>query len=321
MENPSPPEQRADGCTFIIALILNLVLFLPWAYLLFDVLAGVPTTWWRWIGLIGLPILLIPFTLVTLSFLRDQFRSESPNSNVPDAESEEALNKILNEGTFCIMREGEQGAVPIPIGNLDDMERFVQQLETPEGQKAIEAMLSAPQAPERPLLYMFQHVALREAAFENHPELIKELSGPPRTMMPLLHFRSKAQFRCEMAGLLPEDYDLDESNFEAEQKLFEAVSVSPVRRGGYTAHIVTMPVPEHVTEAYFSAIVFKDDEPKDYMHPSPSTRYFTLEKAEPPTSPLFCEWFRDGSRQNYGEGTAPETRAFADAVFKRMGVK
>lgn len=63
-----------------------------------------------------------------------------------------------------------------------------------------EAMEAAEQGPKRPLLYMFQHVALREAAFENHPELVSELAGecsPP----PLLHFRSRAEIRCIRASV------------------------------------------------------------------------------------------------------------------------
>ena len=40
-----------------------------------------------------------------------------------------------------------------------------------------DAMEAAEEGPKRPLLYMFQYVALPEAAFENHPELKRELEG------------------------------------------------------------------------------------------------------------------------------------------------
>lgn len=58
--------------------------------------------------------------------------------------------------------------------------------------------------PKRPLLYLFQHVALREAAFENHPELIRELAEPP-SRLPLLHFWSRASLQCERVGPFADD--------------------------------------------------------------------------------------------------------------------
>jgi hypothetical protein len=81
---------------------------------------------------------------------------------------------------------------------------------------------------------------------------------------------------------------------------------------------VSMPIPESSPEAHFVAIVHKDDEPHDYMRESPSTRYFTLERTDVSDRPLLCEWRRDGSHGNYGDGPAPDLEAFADAVFERV---
>jgi hypothetical protein len=168
--------------------------------------------------------------------------------------------------------------------------------------------------PKRPLLYMFQHVALREAAFENHPELIRELAGSP-SRLPLLHFQSKARLLCrqfELNDSLLEDDD-------AAMTLFSAVKIHPHTQDGYTAYIVSMPEPESSLEAYFVAILHKDDEPHEYMARSLSTRYFTLEKADPPSDrPLFCEWFENDSRNNYGDGPVPTLAAFTTAVFERV---
>jgi len=62
-------------------------------------------------------------------------------------------------------------------GAEDDLKSFEQMAE---------AMEAARKGPKRPLLYMFQQVVLPEVAFQNHPELIRELEGE-KSWMP---------FRC-----------------------------------------------------------------------------------------------------------------------------
>lgn len=136
-------------------------------------------------------------------------------------------------------------------------------------------------------------------------------------MLPLLHFRSKAHIRCIQAGLIDPRHQETDADMEAESELFKAVAVHPHKRNGYTAHVVSMPTPESPPEAHFVAIVHKDDEPKEYMQESPSTRYFTLEMSHT-RLPVLCECRRDGSRRNYGEGPAPDMGAFVAAVFERV---
>lgn len=196
-----------------------------------------------------------------------------------------------------------------PLGAVppnDDVEAF------DRTDHALEATGGRP----RPLLYMFQYVVLREAAFQNHPELIRELEGK-RSMLPLLHFQSKAHLRCIEAGLIDPYQQETDAGMEAESKLFEAVAVHPHKRNGYTAHVVSMPQPESPLEAHFVAIVHKDDEPKRYRQASPSTRYFTLEKSLT-ALPLLCEHRPDGSRTNYGERPSPDMGDFVGAVFERV---
>ena len=159
--------------------------------------------------------------------------------------------------------------------------------------------------PQRPLLYCFQHVALREAVFINHPELIKELTEPPPDP-PLIHFWSTACLRCEEAGLFADEAALSE--------WIDAVQIRSYAKDGFTIYIVKMPRPQFSLEAFFVSIVHKDGEPHQYGLKSPATRYFTLEKADV-AGPLLCEWLENGSRTNYGEGTVPTQDAFADAVF------
>lgn len=200
-----------------------------------------------------------------------------------------------------------KGESSIPMVPPDDIESFNEFLAAMEAVKA---------GPKRPLLYAFQHVVLREAAFENHPELLRELEGEG-SPLPLLHFRSKAFLRLAENGLVD---PCQETDADAEAELFKPVAVHPHKRGAYTAHVVTMPAPESPPEAHFVAIVHKDDEPKKHGIASRSTRYFTLESSNTPL-PVLCEWREDGSHLNYGEGPAPEMAAFVEAVFGHLSAR
>jgi hypothetical protein len=176
----------------------------------------------------------------------------------------------------------------------------------------------ADQKEERPLLYAFQHYTLREAAFDNHPLLLRELAGEV-AFRPLLHFVIKARLRCELAGVLELLPDDDGTARVAELELFTAVKIDSRGRTGYRIHVVHMPTPLAPTEAHFVAIVHKADEPHEPMQESPSTRYFTLEKSAVGTRPLLCEWRRDGTHGNYGEGPDADPEAFVAAILELIG--
>lgn len=163
--------------------------------------------------------------------------------------------------------------------------------------------------PKRPLLYFFQHVALRQAAFINHPELIKELVEPSSDR-PLIHFWSMACLRCEEAGLFADEAAMSDY-------WMEAVQIHQYTKNGFAVFVITMPKPEFSLEAFFVSIVHKDGEPHQYGSRSAGNRYFTLEKTDV-AGPLLCEWLDErGSRRNYGErgSSVPTEEAFADAVF------
>lgn len=170
---------------------------------------------------------------------------------------------------------------------------------------------------------MFQHVALRDAAFENHPELVRELSGQPG-VPPLLHFWSRAELLCRRQGLHPlrgpagEVLD-PEAAEDAAMDLQDAVSIQSRQGDGFTAHVVRMPDPVESPEAHLVAVVHRDNEAHDHARPSASTRYFTLERAPAAGGPpLLCEWLVDGTHANYGEGPEPDVAAFAEVVFDRL---
>jgi hypothetical protein len=175
--------------------------------------------------------------------------------------------------------------------------------------------------PERPLIYAFEHHALRREVFEYHPELTAELAGTARRR-PFWHAVADAETVCERHGWVGHapagGVDPYAGPYAAEQELLERVSVHPHRRAGHTVYVLALPEPAFAPEAHFIAIVHRDDEPHEYMTPSPSTRYFTLERTEGSPQPLPCEWGAGGTHANFGTHLAPDMAAFADWVFARV---
>ncbi len=165
------------------------------------------------------------------------------------------------------------------------------------------------------LLYILQQVVLPEAAFQNHSQLMRRLNTES-SVAPLLHMVSKALLQCVRIGLINGKED-DKENIQLLMDTAGQIYVHPHNRQGHTAYVVTMPEPATSPEAYFIAIVRKDDETQEYMQESPSTRYFTLEKSCAPR-PMLCEVKRDRAHANYGEGPVAEMAAFVDAVFSHI---
>jgi|GEM_PF-4841973 len=163
------------------------------------------------------------------------------------------------------------------------------------------------------LLYTFQHIVLPEAAFQNHPELIRALASK-NGRMPLLHFQSKASLHCVRAGFLDASEQDSDAQIAAEIELYKPLALHSHNLDGYTAHVVAMPEPERSLECYFAAIYHRDDEPKEYMKESVSTRYFTLERSQE-DGPVFCEHQRNGTHVNYGKRSARDLDSFVNAVF------
>lgn len=181
--------------------------------------------------------------------------------------------------------------------------------------------------PERPLIYTFEHHTLRREVFENHPELPEDLAGD-RGEKQFWHAITNAEILCEGNGYVGQagaaaaaaaaERGLYADPYELERELLGRVSIHPVKRGGYTAYVLTMPEPEFSPEAHFIAIVHRDDEPHEYMTSSPSTRYFTLEKTREAPQPLPCEWDAQGRHRNFGMCLAAEHDAFVEWVFGKV---
>lgn len=158
------------------------------------------------------------------------------------------------------------------------------------------------------VLYLFQHVVLRNSAFENDkklwPELNKIQDHPDR---PLMHFQCLAHVeREELSG-----HSETEDEFEKNEQLFEQLKVhKPFDRSGYIVHLIEFGIPEGILEAYFVAILKGTND----------LRYFTLEKSNHDTTdyPLLCELLMDGNRKNYGLSVLPTPDRFINAIFDHI---
>jgi len=170
-------------------------------------------------------------------------------------------------------------------------------------------------APERPQLYCFQHQALPEALFSNHPELIQEFYGDS-TELPLLHFWSRAELLCLQSGFSidAEDEMLDD-DFP-----FESIALHKFEKGEHTFFVYTMPEPKHETEAYLIGMLHRKTDSSELMPEAQSSRYFTLEKSHNALTAMLCEWTIDRSHLNHGSVNIMQANDFAKFVLSNIEV-
>jgi hypothetical protein len=129
----------------------------------------------------------------------------------------------------------------------------------------------SPQERERRLtryLAFYHHHALREAAFQMHPELVRGFNSGDKHQLAfgLRHSWFK----------VPLSLGVEESMAKAKAYV-EAISHERHHIGEFTVHVLSMPKPERPPEAAFIAIVWRDGEKPAYPHRSQTARYFTLE--------------------------------------------
>ena len=162
------------------------------------------------------------------------------------------------------------------------------------------------------MMYAFIHLTIRDAVMFNHPELTKQLDkvSKEKPFMPLLHFWSKATMIVESDNMFDEED-------EDEWMPFDEMHIEQLNTSGNRITIVTFPQPSVSPEAYMAAIVHKQGEPLPYDGKRGTARYFTLEYTQHDTPPVLCEC--DGEEHiNFGEGPAPDTKAFIHAVQERL---
>lgn len=165
----------------------------------------------------------------------------------------------------------------------------------------------APFALQRQLLYTLQFEVLPQAAFQNHPELIRDLEEPGKRVN-LLHFRSQTLVRCGAGtGSIARMVD--------DMDAFGELRIETHRQNGHSLYLITMPEPSPPC-ARFVAIVYRDDEPRSWGQASPSTRYFTLEHGGG-GKVFLCECKPDLSHRNVCE-LPVDQQAFVEAIFQRL---
>jgi hypothetical protein len=151
--------------------------------------------------------------------------------------------------------------------------------------------------------YMFAHHALRQVGMRDPLFLLQVLPSP-----------NGGRFLADLLGQVAQHAGV-EPDFTADQVSFRGFRVA-----GRPAAVLQLPPPQEVGEAWFVALVVDVDLSQEPAAdaPPPPARFFTLEHGthfstnEPRT--VLCEWTAAGAHRNFGDGPAPELRAFLGRV-------
>jgi hypothetical protein len=162
----------------------------------------------------------------------------------------------------------------------------------------------------RPQYYVFAHYVLRDATFE----LGAACPG-------ILLSDRRDEFLTEMwehatSGIREHDPSVKTDPYPG-------VQVIPLRAGSFPCVVLKMPPPKGVTECYCVGIVAHMDLSKDEQ-PTEQTpmSFFTLEYGvgddmKTPRTVL-CEWSKEGTHSNFGDGPPPEPEMFANAIGQTL---
>jgi hypothetical protein len=153
----------------------------------------------------------------------------------------------------------------------------------------------------------YQHRALRDAAFQMHPELLKGFNSGDKHQLQvgLRHAWFKVPL---MLGV--------EASMTQAREYIAAIGHERRDIGPFTVHFLSMPRPERSPEASFIAIAWRAGERPSYPDRSQTTRYFTLEMMSDQGF-AFCEWNLD-THLNYGDAGS-SLAAFVGLVTERLG--
>jgi hypothetical protein len=154
--------------------------------------------------------------------------------------------------------------------------------------------------------YNFTHVLLPQLAWRRPASVRRELSDPYLARELLLYVWDKAAENLPAADKVPP----------------RGLRLSWHEVAGRATALFHLPPPQATMEAYFSALVYEEDEPAETEADETRPRYFTLEAALGLSSPAGCptvvgEWAGDVHR-HLGRGPAagqPETAAAFLAVL------
>src|SRR5262245_42214195 len=100
----------------------------------------------------------------------------------------------------------------------------------------MEMMKKGPPPPERPMVYLFEHAALRDAVFENHPGLIRDLEGSAAPV-PFLLMWGYAEMQMVARGLKVPGKETEEE-MAVNMKLMKEVSFQKHQYHGHSVYVI-----------------------------------------------------------------------------------
>ena len=162
----------------------------------------------------------------------------------------------------------------------------------------------------RPQYYVFAHYVLRDATFE----LGAVMPG-------VLLSDDREKFLTEMWDQATQA--VKSTDPKEPTDAYPGVEVMPLRAGNFPCVVLKLPAPKGVTECYFVGVVAhmelsKDEKPTEETPMS----FYTLEMGvgeDMKTSrTVLCEWSKDGTHSNFGDGPPPEAEMFANAIGQSM---
>jgi hypothetical protein len=184
--------------------------------------------------------------------------------------------------------------------NDDDLRKL-----TP--QEVEELVSRMPKSEPRPHHYILAHIALRSLALEN-PLRFLALMGSPDADKFLDSVFQALNDSLKEDG--PGDFTMRDVRYERG------------KLGEWLCIVFVMPPPKAVTEAYYCCLAGYLD-PKE-PNPAPESvrgRWFTLEYGlaeDGGARTVFCEWTKDGTHENYGDGPEPTLEKFLEVVAAKV---
>lgn len=175
-------------------------------------------------------------------------------------------------------------------------------------EKAIDRVME--ESGPRAQYYLFAHYVMRDAAFE----LGAVCPG-------VLISQDRDKFLREMWEQATRAVQQDDP--EQKTDSYPGIEVIPLRAGSFPCVVLKMPEPCGVTECYFIGIVAHMDLSQGEK-PGEQTpiSFFTLEYGvgEDMKTPrtVLCEWSKEGTHSNFGDGPPPEPEMFANAIGQSL---
>jgi hypothetical protein len=156
--------------------------------------------------------------------------------------------------------------------------------------------------------YVFAHYALRSVAL-NDPVFYLGVLASPDGLAFLDDLLTKVREHAR-PGDPPPDFTAADCR------------IHTVRAGVYPCAVVELPPPRAMPEAYFTATVLLVDPADEQVDlKNAAVRYFTLELGltlDGKSRTVLCEWARDGTHCNFGDGPSPTIEEFVPALGRLL---